>query len=52
MANGGLKAVNGAHMVALTAKQHAVPVIVLGAMFKLCPLHYSDICGNEAHFNK
>uniref|UniRef100_F7B4U7 Translation initiation factor eIF2B subunit beta n=1 Tax=Ciona intestinalis TaxID=7719 RepID=F7B4U7_CIOIN len=52
LANGGLKAVNGAHMVALAASHHAVPLIVLGAMFKLCLLHYSDIGGSEATFNR
>uniref|UniRef100_H2Z4M9 Translation initiation factor eIF2B subunit beta n=1 Tax=Ciona savignyi TaxID=51511 RepID=H2Z4M9_CIOSA len=52
LANGGLKAVNGAHMVALAAAHHAVPLIVLGAMFKLCLLHHSDIGGSEATFNR
>ena len=52
LANGGLKAVCGAHMVALAARQHAVPLIVVGAMFKLCLLHYSDFSGNEATFNR
>lgn len=52
LANGGLKAVSGAQMVALAARHHAVPVIVLGAMFKLCLLHYSDFGGNEATFNR
>ncbi|XP_076812522.1 translation initiation factor eIF2B subunit beta-like [Clavelina lepadiformis] len=52
LANGGLKAVSGAHIVAQAAYQHAVPLIVLGAMFKLCLLHYSDIGGSEATFNR
>ena len=52
LANGGLKAVCGSNMVALAARQHAVPVIVVGAMFKLCLLHYSDFGGNEATFNR
>lgn len=39
MANGGLKAVNGCHAVALAAKHHSVPLIVCAAMFKLSPQH-------------
>ena len=52
LANGGLKSICGTHMVALAARQHAVPLIVVGAMFKLCLLHYSDFSGNEATFNR
>jgi len=37
MANGGLKAVNGCHSIALAAKHHSVPLIVCAAMFKLSP---------------
>lgn len=51
LANGGLRAVHGAHMVALAAQEHSVPLIVLGSLFKLTPFHYSDI-GNEATFNR
>ncbi|XP_019854521.1 PREDICTED: translation initiation factor eIF-2B subunit beta-like isoform X1 [Amphimedon queenslandica] len=37
MADGGLKALNGAHALTLAAKHHSVPVIVCAAMFKLSP---------------
>ncbi|XP_078090697.1 translation initiation factor eIF2B subunit beta [Mustelus asterias] len=37
LANGGLRAVNGAHTLALAARHHSTPVIVCAAMFKLCP---------------
>ncbi|XP_054278331.1 translation initiation factor eIF-2B subunit beta [Macrosteles quadrilineatus] len=37
MANGGLRAVCGAHTLALAAKHYSVPVIVLAPMYKLCP---------------
>ncbi len=37
MADGGLKAVNGASALALAAKHHSVPFIVCGALFKLTP---------------
>eukprot|EP00271_Cylindrocystis_brebissonii_P016527 TRINITY_DN4027_c0_g1_i1.p1 TRINITY_DN4027_c0_g1~~TRINITY_DN4027_c0_g1_i1.p1 ORF type:complete len:408 (+),score=66.75 TRINITY_DN4027_c0_g1_i1:495-1718(+) len=39
MANGGAVAAVGSHLVALAAKRHAVPVIVLAGMFQLCPVH-------------
>ncbi|XP_065197673.1 translation initiation factor eIF2B subunit beta-like [Sycon ciliatum] len=37
MADGGLKALNGAQAICLAAKHHSVPVIVCAAMFKLSP---------------
>lgn len=37
MANGGLKAINGSHAIALAAKHYSVPLIVCAAMFKLSP---------------
>ncbi|KDR10651.1 translation initiation factor eIF-2B subunit beta [Zootermopsis nevadensis] len=37
MANGGLRAVCGSHIVALAAKHYSVPVIVLAPMYKLSP---------------
>ncbi|XP_029640043.1 translation initiation factor eIF-2B subunit beta isoform X1 [Octopus sinensis] len=37
LANGGLKAVQGSHSIALAAKYHSVPLIVVAAMFKLSP---------------
>ena len=36
-ANGGLKAVSGSYGLALAAKHHSVPLIVLAAMFKYTP---------------
>ncbi|EDO45133.1 predicted protein [Nematostella vectensis] len=37
MADGGLRAVNGAHALALAAKHHSVPLIACAAMYKLTP---------------
>ena len=37
MADGGLKAVNGAHALALAAKHHSVPVLACAGLFKLSP---------------
>ncbi len=37
MANGGLKAVTGSHVVALAAKHYSVPLIVCASMHKLTP---------------
>ena len=42
MANGGLVTHSGAHMIALAAQAHSVPVIVVGAMYKLTPLYPFD----------
>ncbi|KAI5070276.1 hypothetical protein GOP47_0014619 [Adiantum capillus-veneris] len=39
MANGGVIAPTGLHMVALAARRHAVPFVVLAGMYKLCPLY-------------
>ncbi|KAL2634935.1 hypothetical protein R1flu_006414 [Riccia fluitans] len=39
MANGGVLAPVGLHMVALAAKRHAVPFVVLTGLHKLCPLY-------------
>ncbi|XP_074643778.1 translation initiation factor eIF2B subunit beta-like isoform X2 [Tubulanus polymorphus] len=50
MANGGLKAINGAHAIALAAKHHSVPLIVCAAMFKLSPQY---LCSHDQDaFNK
>ncbi|XP_061995192.1 uncharacterized protein LOC133713082 [Rosa rugosa] len=38
MANGGVIAPVGMNMVALAAKRHAVPFVVVGGTHKLCPL--------------
>ncbi|XP_071019677.1 translation initiation factor eIF2B subunit beta isoform X4 [Oncorhynchus clarkii lewisi] len=37
LANGGLRAVNGTHTVALAARHHSTPLIVCAPMFKLSP---------------
>lgn len=50
MANGGLKAVNGSHAVALAAKYHSVPLIVCAAMFKLSPQYLCSY--DQDAFNK
>lgn len=43
MANGGLRAISGAHTVAQAAKHYSVPVMVLLPLYKLAPLyHCSD----------
>ena len=38
-ANGGLIALAGSQMVALAAKHHSTPVVVLTGLFKLSPLY-------------
>jgi len=50
MANGGLKAVNGCHSIALAAKHHSVPLVVCAAMFKLSPQYLCDY--DQDAFNK
>ena len=42
MATGGIIAQAGALMIAHAAKAHQVPVFVLGALYKLTPLHPID----------
>lgn len=37
MANGGVMVPVGLHMVALAARRHAVPFVVLAGLYKLCP---------------
>ena len=39
LANGGLIAPSGCNMVALAAKQNAVPIVSITGMFKLCPMY-------------
>ena len=41
LANGGLLAHTGAHMIAQAAKHHSVP-LVLSGLYKLTPLYPSD----------
>ncbi|TKY49690.1 Translation initiation factor eIF-2B subunit beta [Spatholobus suberectus] len=49
MANGGVIAPIGLHMVALAAQRHAVPFVVLAGSHKLCPLypHNPQVLLNE-----
>ncbi|EPS72914.1 hypothetical protein M569_01835 [Genlisea aurea] len=49
MANGGVIAPVGMNMVALAAKRHAVPFVVLAGTHKLCPLypHNPEVLLNE-----
>ncbi|XP_054711547.1 translation initiation factor eIF-2B subunit beta-like [Uloborus diversus] len=42
MANGGLKAPCGTHALALAAKYHSIPFVVLAPMFKLTPQYVSS----------
>lgn len=50
MADGGLKALNGTHVLALAAKHHSVPVLVCASMFKLSPQHLCSY--DQDTFNK
>lgn len=50
MANGGLITFAGTHAVALAAKQHAVPVVVLAGLHKLCPMYPFDQVLWATHF--
>lgn len=43
LANGGLKAVSGTHVVALAAKHYSVPLIVCASMHKLTPRHCANV---------
>ena len=38
LANGGLIAPSGSHLVSLAAKQNSVPVVTITGIFKLCPI--------------
>ncbi|KAI8381509.1 uncharacterized protein BYT42DRAFT_604443 [Radiomyces spectabilis] len=42
LANGGLVAVTGSHLLAATAKHHSTPVLVCTALYKLSPLYAYD----------
>jgi translation initiation factor eIF-2B subunit beta len=42
MANGGLIAPSGIHLVALAAKLHSVSLVVCTGLYKLCPLYPHD----------
>ncbi|KAK6179184.1 translation initiation factor eIF-2B subunit beta [Patella vulgata] len=50
MANGGLKAINGSHAIALAAKHYSTPLIVCAAMFKLSPQYLCSY--DQDAFNK
>uniref|UniRef100_A0A8C7SDB9 Translation initiation factor eIF2B subunit beta n=1 Tax=Oncorhynchus mykiss TaxID=8022 RepID=A0A8C7SDB9_ONCMY len=43
LANGGLRAVNGTHSVALAARHHSTPLIICAPMFKLSPQVFTTI---------
>jgi translation initiation factor eIF-2B subunit beta len=43
LANGGLVAAAGAHMIAKAAKEHRTPVVVLSGVYKLSPVYPFDI---------
>ena len=43
MANGGLIGLAGTHAVAIAAKHHSVPMVVITGLYKLCPLYPNDI---------
>ena len=42
LANGGILAAAGTHMVVLAAHHHAIPVICLSALYKLTPVYALD----------
>jgi translation initiation factor eIF-2B subunit beta len=42
MADGGLRAISGAHTVAQAAKHYSVPLMVLLPLYKLSPVYYSS----------
>ncbi|KAL3869378.1 hypothetical protein ACJMK2_042063 [Sinanodonta woodiana] len=50
MANGGLKAINGSHALALAAKHYSTPVIVCASIYKLSPQYLCSY--DQDAFNK
>jgi len=42
LANGGIIAEAGAYLIALAAKEHSIPFIVVSAMYKLTPMYPFD----------
>ncbi|KAF8937802.1 eukaryotic translation initiation factor 2B beta subunit [Dissophora ornata] len=42
LANGGLVAISGTHMMAAAAKHHSIPVVVCTGLYKLSPLYPYD----------
>lgn len=51
LANGGVIAPSGVHMVALAAKRHSIPFVVLVGLHKLSPLfpHDPDVTFNGGY---
>jgi len=50
MADGALRATNGAHQLALAAKHHSVPVIICASLYKLSPTYLCSY--DQDAFNK
>lgn len=51
MANGGLIALTGTHMLAQAAKFHSVPFVVCVGTYKICPLYHSTDQDNVTDLN-
>lgn len=51
LANGGIVSSVGMHAVALAARHHAAPIVVLGGLYKLSPVypHQAEVTLNEFH---
>ncbi|KAG0292935.1 Translation initiation factor eIF-2B subunit beta [Dissophora globulifera] len=51
LANGGLVAISGTHMMAAAAKHHSIPVVVCTGLYKLSPLYPYDEDTFNVQFN-
>ncbi|KAG0367478.1 hypothetical protein BC939DRAFT_454901 [Gamsiella multidivaricata] len=51
LANGGLVAISGTHMMAAAAKHHSIPVVVCTGLYKLSPLYPYDEDSFNVLFN-
>ncbi|KAG0057184.1 GCD complex subunit gcd7 [Gryganskiella cystojenkinii] len=51
LANGGLVAISGTHMMAAAAKHHSIPVVVCTGLYKLSPLYPYDEDSFNVAFN-
>ncbi|GJJ71732.1 translation initiation factor eIF-2B subunit beta [Entomortierella parvispora] len=51
LANGGLVAISGTHMMAAAAKHHSIPVVVCTGLYKLSPLYPYDEDSFNVTFN-
>ncbi|KAF9926459.1 GCD complex subunit gcd7 [Linnemannia zychae] len=51
LANGGLVAISGTHMMAAAAKHHSIPVVVCTGLYKLSPLYPYDEDSFNVMFN-